>query len=264
MSESPRTYPQRVVSHWPEIAVAAALLVALGISAALGATGPAALLLIAALPVLFFAFLSEVDRWSDQGAIPLAASVVVSVAVGVLWAVVVNSRPINDAQAAAAVVAIPTLLAFTGCWLIHLMHHYDEVLDGFAFSAAIVGGWYLGFLAIVVVPEALSASSDEGLTWQFLLAIAPTALLLPVAVSASAGVLVASAWVSRDPGPQYVQRRWLSSAIVILLGSLVGGVFMPGFSTSVFWLGALAVGAVLVARQSLRPLLVTAGEADDG
>lgn len=75
---------------------------------------------------------------------------------------------------------------------------------------------------------------------------------------------MASAWVSRDPGPQYVQRRWLTSAIVILLGLLVGGVLMPGFATSVFWLGALAVGAVLIARQSLRPLLVTAGETDDG
>lgn len=264
MTDTTRTDAVRKRSYWPEIAVAAALLTALGISAAMGATGPAALLLIAALPVLFLAYLNEVDRWSDQGAVPLVACLVVSGVLGALWGVGVAVYPISDSMAAAAVVAIPAIFAFAGSWLIHLLHRYDEVLDGFAFSAAIVGGWYLGFFAVVVVPEALSASSDEGLAWQFLLAIAPTALLLPVAVSASTGVLVASAWVSRDPGPQYVQRRWLSAATVILLSLLAGGALIPGLATSVMWLGAFAVGAVLVGRQSLRPLLMTAGEADDG
>ena len=264
MSNAGRTGLESVRSHWPEVTLAVALLIALGFSGAVGATGPGALLLVAALPVLFIGYLDEVDRWSDQGAVPLLASLLISGLLGAIWGLVVNSNMIGDALAAGAVVTIPSFLAFAGCWLIHLMHRYDEVLDGFAFSASMVGGWFLGFLAVAVVPEALSASSDEGATWQFLLAIAPTALLLPVAVSASSGVLVASAWVSRDPGPQYVQGRWLIAALGILIALLVGGVLMPGFATSVLWLGTLAVASVLVARLSLRPLLATAGEVNGG
>lgn len=258
-------YPGRVgkaTAYWPELAVSLVLLVALVVSSVAGATGVSAALLIAALPALFLAYLNEVDRWSDQGAVPLLVSLSGGALLGATWGWRVNTGGIGDGIAAGAVILLPALLAFLGSWVIHAMDQYDEVLDGMAFSAALAGGWFAGFLLVVVVPEAL-ASADSS-TWQFVRAIAPTALLLPVTVSAAAGVLVATAWVSRDPGPQFVQRRWWVLALLILVAAGLAGLWRPEFATSFLWLGLLAVVAVVIARMSLKPLLETAGEVDGG
>ena len=104
MSNAGRTGLESVRSHWPEVTLAVALLIALGFSGAVGATGPGALLLVAALPVLFIGYLDEVDRWSDQGAVPLLASLLISGLLGAIWGLVVNSNMIGDALAAGAVV----------------------------------------------------------------------------------------------------------------------------------------------------------------
>lgn len=252
----------RAVGYWPELAVAAVLVVALVGSALVGATGASAALVIAALPALFLAYLNEVDRWSDQGAVPLLVSLVGAGVVGAAWGVIVNAGRIGDAVAAVAVVAWPAVLAFVGCWVIHVLDRYDEVLDGLAFSAALAGGWFAGFLLVVVIPEALGSADSS--TWQFVRAIAPTALLLPVIVSASTGVLVATTWVSRDPGPQFVQRRWWVLAALTLVAVALPGISSPALVTSFLWLAFWAVVAITVARLSLHPLLETAGEAEDG
>lgn len=259
MSEQ-RGRAHQAMAYWPELMVALVLLTALVVSAIAGATGVSAALVIAALPVLFLAYLNEVDRWSDQGAIPLLVSLVAAGGLGALWGWVVNTGRIGDGVAAAAVIMLPALLAFLGCWIIHAIDRYDEVLDGMAFSASLAGGWFAGFLLVVVLPEAL-ASADSS-TWQFVRAIAPTALLLPVTVSAATGVLVATAWVSRDPGPQFVQRRWWVLALATLLAAGLVGLRQPELATSFLWLGPLAVVAVMTARLSMKPLLETAGEAD--
>jgi hypothetical protein len=260
---SAQRVPSRVAVYWPELAVAVVLALSVLGAVLLGATGAATFLLIAALPVLYLAYLNEVDRWSDQGVVPIAVSLVLGLAVGVGWGVVVRSAGLPDRMAAVAVVLIPSLLAVVGCVLIHLIDRYDEVLDGFAFSAAIIGGWYLGFLTVVVVPEALADTLAPAPVWQFIAAVAPTALLLPVAVSAPVGVLVAAAWVSRDPGPQYVPKRWIAAAVGVLLGLVVMGVALPGAAGSVAWLGPVAVVSLMIARYSIAPLLEKAGELHD-
>lgn len=255
--DKPRVH-SRLVS---QALVGGLLLVALAAAIAAGATGPGLVLLAGVVPVIFFSYLGDVDRWSDQGVLPLLSAFLAGGAVGGAWAAGVLVWDPPDRASAVAVVVFPVAASLAGTAVVHRFSHYDEVLDGYAFTAAIAVGWYACFLVGVMTPPVLQGSFDPASTGDLLQLLVPSAVLMPVTVAASTGVVAATVWVAREPGPSEIPRRWAWSAAVILIAVAVLGAATPGGEVELLGLTVAALAAVLVARAAMVPLLKAAGEA---
>lgn len=258
---SPKAFPARVLPQF----VTGSLLIALVIATtAIGAVAASLILLAGVVPVLFFSYLAEVDRWSDQGVLPLVGAFGFGGVVGLAWAWAVGHWQLQTLAAGVAYVLLPVCVSLLGAVVVHRSGRFDEVLDGYAFTAAITFGCYAVFLVAITAPLLLSGALDTTNAGALLAAMVPTGVLVPVMISASAGTLASSIWAAREPGPSIVPRKWGIVAGSLILVELLSATIGIEGGKLVVVQAVIAIVALLVARSAMRPLLQFTGETVGG
>lgn len=254
--------PPNPADYLPQVLAAVTLVAGAGCAVAFDAPGPALMLLAGLMPVLLFSLLAEVDRWSDQGIFPLLMTFAGGCVLGLCWGAVIVFGSVPGPIAAVAVVALPTALAVAAISFISHIGRFDEALDGYAFGAANVFGWYIGFQLLVTGTAIYQGVFDVVSATSWLWLMVPDLFLRPAAVTAAVGVISAALWIGRGRALAPTSLRWVLLEIACLIAVAGIGFLDWDAALTAVALGVVAGVATLGARYSIRGFLLQSGSGD--
>jgi hypothetical protein len=250
------------------------ILVLLGL---LRLTGPAIVASAVLLPALYLIYLFEVGVYEDQPWRVIVATLVVGVALGLLWSRFVGPMETQALVSglagrlgptgflAGAVIAplAALVLMLVGPSLLYMSRRFEHALDGFTFGVASALGFSLGATIAQVGAVLGDAPTSAADPLTYTLEVLRRGVAGPLVSATLAGLIAAAFWLHRQP-PGLRPRGRLTSrgaavgiAVATEIGLGVAGiVFTDGRWQFVAWVGAALV-LMVVTRLVLHAILLS-------
>jgi hypothetical protein len=259
------------------LALAAAVLLALGL---LRLTGPAIAAAALAVPLLYLVYLYEVEVFEDEPVLVIGATFALGLLIGIPWALyagpivtrtlveitVLGPTPGGVVVAGVLFPLIAQVLMLVGALVVYAVRgrRYDEALDGFSFGAAAALGFTLAATVVNLIPVLRLGPVSNLPMGQNVLDIVQRGLLVPFINASLTGLIWGALWLRRGPIRRLRFHTILAGATAALLGVIVLRIFLGITSvvaidalTSTAAYGLVALLALVWTRLTLHQMLLT-------
>ncbi len=258
------------------LALAAAVLLALGL---LRLTGPAIAAAALAIPLLYLIYLYEVEVFEDEPALLIGATFALGLLLGIPWALyagpivtrtlveitVLGPTPGNVWVAGVLFPLIAQVLMLVGALVVYAVRgrRYDEALDGFSFGAAAALGFTLSTTVVNLAPELQAGLVSQAPLVTTVLSTLQRGLLIPFLNGSTTGLIAGALWLRRGRVRALRAHGWSTSlAVVILIAAAVRvvlglvDIYTLDLVKSVVAYAVIAIVLLLLVRVSIHHMLL--------
>lgn len=257
------------------LAVVAAALLGLGL---LRLTGPAIAAAALAVPLLYLAYMYDVEVYEDEPVLVIGATFVLGLLLGIPWAVYVGPivtralvvivtlgpMPRDVLLVGVFVPLVAQLVMLAGALVIYAVRRrFDEALDGFAFGAAAALGFTLTTTAINLAPDLQAGLVSQAPLVTSVLSVIQHGLLLPILNAGTTGLIAGALWLRRGRVRTLRAHAWATGlpaailiAVVVRVALGLVDIYTLDLTLAVAAYGILAVILLLLVRVALHHMLL--------
>jgi len=240
-------------------------------------TGPAIAAAALIVPVLYLAYLYEVEVYEEAPVHVIGSTFVVGLLGGALWAnatgqYITQTLLLNVAQGATtdriiiAAVVFPLLalaLMLAGPLILFFTGKFDEALDGFTFGATSAMGFALASTVVNLWPSLKEGLQTGAPATDNALVILQRGLLIPFIYATITGGVAGALWLARGRRRRLPVRGWTTSlwlnlaiAVAVMVGLGFVNIYLLAESSVAVIYAVVAVALLLWVRVALHYMLL--------